>query len=231
MASEETVSMRKVDALPLRERVVSEIRHTILSGQAEPGAILRETELAQKLGVSRGPVRDALAVLEREGLVTSRPNHRARVAVLNLRDVEEIYSLRRSLEMLAARRAASNVTDADLQSMRKVLTRMDSALDRQDLIELSHLDASFHDHIYAATRHDRLYRAWADLRSQVTLFLVSRNTAAVTSREIVIGEHEAMLEALTARNADVLVRLTDEHLLSAYERLRDALITSARAGA
>ncbi|MFD1212750.1 GntR family transcriptional regulator [Arthrobacter sp. GCM10027362] len=223
--------MDKVDTLPLGERVVAELRHSILSGEVAPGAILPETELAARLGVSRGPVRDALNVLAREGLIDSRPNRRARVAVLGLRDIEEIYSLRRSLETLAAQRATGNVTDADLGRMRKILREMDSALGRQDVVKVSHLDASFHDCIYEASRHDRLYRAWSDIRSQVTLFLVSRNTAAATSREIVIGEHEALLEALTARNADLLVRLTDEHLLGAYERLRDSMILSSRAGA
>ena len=217
--------------VPLHEHVVTEIRDSILGGRAQPGSALLETELAEQLGVSRGPVRDALAVLTREGLVSSQPNKRARVVVLGLRDVEEIYSLRRSLESLAAERAAGNVTDLDLQAMSRTLVGMDAALERQDLVELSHLDVGFHDHVYQASRHDRLYRAWSDLRSQVTLFLISRNTAAVTSREIVIGEHEALLEALTARNARLLVRLTEEHLLSAYERLRDAMIMSSRAEA
>ena len=216
--------------VPLHERVVAEIRQSILTGRARPGAALLETELAEQLGVSRGPVRDALALLQREGLVSSPPNKRARVVVLGLRDVEEIYSLRRAMERLAAERAASNVTDADLQAMSKVLVGMDAALERQDLIELSRLDVGFHDLVYQASRHDRLYRAWLDLRSQATLFLISRNTTVVTSREIVIGEHEALLRALTARNADLLVRLTEEHLLSAYERLRDAMILSSRAG-
>ena len=216
---------------PLLARVVADIRQSILSGRARPGAVLLETELAEQLGVSRGPVRDALALLQREGLVFSPPNKRARVVVLGLRDGEELYSLRRAMERLAAERAASNVTDADLQAMNKLLVRMDGALERRDLLELSHLDVGFHDRVYQASRHDRLYRAWADLRSQVTLFLISRNTAAVTSREIVVGEHEALLRALTARNADLLVRLTEEHLLSAYERLRDAMIVSSHAGA
>jgi DNA-binding GntR family transcriptional regulator len=231
MSSRVTVPNRRADAPPLGERVVAEIRRSILSGRARPGAALLETELAEQLGVSRGPVRDALAVLEREGLVYSPPNKRARVVTLGLRDVEEIYSLRRSLERLASERAATNVTDLDLRAMSTVLVKMDAALDRQDLIELGQLDVGFHDHVYLASRHDRLYRAWADIRSQVTLFLISRNTTAVTSREIVVGEHEALLRALTARNADLLVRLTEEHLLGAYERLRDAMIMSARNGA
>lgn len=219
----------KVGPLPLGERVVAEIRQSILSGRARPGGVLPETELAEQLGVSRGPVRDALAILEREGLVTSQPNRRARVAVLGLRDVEEIYSLRRSLEVLASQRAAVNVTDQDLGEMSKILVAMESALDRQDLVELSNLDANFHDRIYLASRHDRLYRAWSDLRSQVILFLVSRNQTAMTSREIAIGEHEELLRALSARNGDLLVKLIDQHLLGAYERLRDAMILSSAA--
>lgn len=171
-----------------------------------------------------------LAALQREGLVTLRQNRRARVVSLGLHDVEEIYSLRGQLERLAVQRAALNATDIDLAAMRKILNRMDSALERQDLVELSQLDTGFHDRIYEASRHDRLYRSWADLRSQVTLFLISRNTTAVTSRDIVVGEHEALLEALTAKDTALLVRLTDEHLLGAYERLRDAMILASPNG-
>ncbi|PRB43050.1 GntR family transcriptional regulator [Arthrobacter sp. MYb23] len=217
-------------AQPLRERVIADIREMILSGRVGQGTVLPETDLAEQLGVSRGPVRDALAALQREGLVTLRPNRRARVVSLGLRDVEEIYSLRGQLERLAVQRAALNVTDIDLAAMRKILNRMDSALERQDLIELSQLDTGFHDRIYEASRHDRLYRSWADLRSQVTLFLISRNTTAVTSRDVVVGEHEALLEALTARDTALLVRLMDDHLLGAYERLRDAMILASPNG-
>lgn len=211
---------------PLRERVVTEIRESILSGRAAPGAVLPETELAEQLGVSRGPVRDALAVLEREGLVVSQRNRRARVATLGLRDIEEIYSLRRSLETLAAQRAASNVSKVELQEMERILRQMATALEREDFVSLSRLDTAFHDCVYQASRHDRLIRSWTDLSSQVTLFLVSRNVNAVTSRSIV-EEHQVLLDALADRDVDRLVALTEQHLLSAYERLRDALIMSS----
>jgi DNA-binding GntR family transcriptional regulator len=92
---------------------------------------------------------------------------------------------------------------------------MDAALERQDLVEISQLDTGFHDRIYQASRHDRLYRSRADLRSQVTLFLISRNTYAVTSR---------------VSDTTLLVRLTDDHLLGAYERLRDAMILGSPNG-
>ena len=204
--------------------MVDELRRSILQGDRAPGDVLAETEIATRLGVSRGPVREALAVLEREGLVVSPPNRRARVVELGLRDIEEIYSMRGSLEALAAQRAVRNITDADLEGMRATLREMSVAFDRRDLVGMSRLDVAFHDHIYAASRHRRLQRAWADLRSQVVLFLVHRNTHALTSREVVVGEHEAIVAALVDRNADRLTRLIDDHLLGAYERLRDSMI-------
>jgi DNA-binding GntR family transcriptional regulator len=169
-------------------------------------------------------VREALAVLEREGLVVSPPNRRARVVELGLRDIEEIYGMRRSLEQLAAQRAVRNITDGDLDGMRATLRDMAAALDRRDLVELSLLDVAFHDHIYVASKHRRLQRAWADLRSQVVLFLVHRNTNALTSREVVVGEHEAIVDALADGDADRLTRLIEDHLLGAYQRLRDSMI-------
>jgi DNA-binding GntR family transcriptional regulator len=208
----------------LRDGVVDKLRESILRGDRAPGDVLAETEIAARLGVSRGPVREALAVLEREGLVVSPPNRRARVVELGLRDIEEIYSMRRSLEQLAAQRAVRNITDGDLSGMRATLRDMAAAFDRRDLVELSLLDVAFHDHIYVASKHRRLQRAWADLRSQVVLFLVHRNTNALTSREVVVGEHGAIVDALANGDADRLTRLIEDHLLGAYERLRDSMI-------
>ncbi|EMY35983.1 GntR family transcriptional regulator [Arthrobacter crystallopoietes BAB-32] len=226
MAINGSLHVQKVRPEPLHVHVLPQLRALILNGEVAPGDPLPETELATMLGVSRGPVREALRDLEREGLVYSAPRRRARVSTLDATDVEEIYSLRRSLETLAAERAASRATPAHFAEMEAVLSKMEAALAAEDLIRLSHLDVEFHDVIYRASAHGRLYRAWEDIRSQVTFFLVSRNVSAETSRSIAIDEHRELLQALVARNAPKLVLLTEQHLLGAYERLSQALVKS-----
>lgn len=213
----------------LRERLAVDIRQAILGGEFPPDSVLPETTLAKRYGVSRGPIRDALGVLEREGLIVSPPNRRARVVNLSLRDVEEIYSLRRVLETLAAHRAPHNITEPELDELEGILGQMRAALDAAEYVRISRLDADFHDRICAAARHRRLYLAWSEIRSQVTLFLVSRNTMTATSFDIVVGEHRALLDALRARDEELLVRLTDSHLSLAYERLRDHMILEGKA--
>lgn len=204
---------------PLGSHILRQVRDLILNGQVSPGDSLPETELAALFDVSRGPIRDAISALEREGLVVSEPRRRARVAVLREKDVEEIYSLRRSLEMLASERAARYATDSDFAEMRQILARMESELDDGDAIRLSHLDTAFHDVIYRAARHDRLYRVWTEVRSQVTFFLITRNKAAVSSKSRAIEEHHILLEAMVSRDPRRFAEATERHLLSAYERL------------
>lgn len=223
MVNESAVRFEKVRPEPLHVQVLSQIRGMILSGKAAPGQTLAETELAAQLGVSRGPIRDALKVLERERLVVSNPRRRAHVATLNAKDAEEIYSLRRSLELLASQRAIENATQTDLDEMEDVLGRMQRALDENDFIAMSHLDAAFHDVIYRASDHNRLYQLWQEIRAQVTFFLVSREASPITSQSIMIDEHRALLEALADRDADRLLALTEEHLLGAYDRILQAL--------
>lgn len=223
MAITPSVPVGVVPFEPLGTHVLKQFRNLILSGEVAPGETLPETEMASLFKVSRGPIRDAISALEREGLVVSEPRRRARVAILDEKDIEEIYSLRRSLELLAAERAAQHATEEDFAEMRDILTRMETELNDGDPIQLSHLDTAFHDVIYRASRHRRLYKAWTEIRCQVTFFLITRNKAAVLSKSNAIEEHHALLEALIARDPERLVKLTDNHLLSAYERLASAM--------
>lgn len=204
---------------PLHVQVLSQIRGMILHGRVAPGETLAETELAAQLGVSRGPIRDALKVLERERLVVSHPHRRAQVASLNANDAEELYSLRLALELFASKRAIKNATDADFAEMEEVIRQMQEALSEGDAIAMSHLDAAFHDVVYRAADHERLGQMWEELRSQVTFFLVSRDAATVTEGGVMVDEHRELLRALADRDTERLLRLTEAHLCSAYERI------------
>src|SRR5437879_5426292 len=160
----------------LADAVVERLRRTILEGHVAPGEPLREERLAAALEVSRGPVREALLQLEREGLVLRRPHRGAVVARLSRRDLEEVFSLRLALERLAFHWAARRATPDDVArleaSVRVQAKQLPGNVSRQ---RAAALDLEFHDIVYDAARHERLHRFWSNLRPQVHIFLLSRD--------------------------------------------------------
>jgi DNA-binding GntR family transcriptional regulator len=217
---------KQPDALtpPLRrtlaEDIVSQLREAIMRSELASNERLREEVLAERLGVSRGPIREALVQLEREGLVIKQPNGRAIVATLSLKDIEEVYSLRVALEQLAVREAVRKADPSWFDSMQGVVDEMarqfDIGMTEQ---EAARLDVEFHELIYRASEHRRLYESWALLRPQVHFFLLTRYVANKDFRDITISDHQAIVKALRSRDESRAVILIVEHLTGAYERV------------
>lgn len=169
----------KSNALALASRrvlsdvVTDDLRDAILSHDLEPGMRIAEDGLAIQLGVSRGPVREALMRLEREGLVTIERHKGARVASWTESDIEEIYSMRSALEVLAIEWACKNATAADLTVMEEILTRYSKMTDKQRTPkEVSKIDLEFHSALFESAHHERLNKTWEVLRSQIHALLV-----------------------------------------------------------
>jgi DNA-binding GntR family transcriptional regulator len=204
----------------LADDVVDRLRDAIFHGSFKPGEALREEQLAAMLDVSRGPVREALVQLEREGLVLVRRHRGATVARLSRSDLEDVYSLRLALERLAIQRAARYATDQDFAAMEAVLAAFDVALSRgPSEKEVAELDVRFHDLIYQAARHQRLYDCWANLKSQIYIFLLSRNVADPDFRDITVKSHAALLEAIRTRDEARATTEIEGHLRGAYDRV------------
>jgi DNA-binding GntR family transcriptional regulator len=207
----------------LADDVVDRLRDAILHGGFKPGEPLREEQLAAMLDVSRGPVREALVQLEREGLVLVRRHRGATVARLSRGDLEEVYSLRLALERLAMQRAAHYATHEDFAAMEAVVAAFDVALSRgPSEKEIAELDVRFHDLIYRAAGHQRLYDCWSNLRSQIYIFLLSRNVANPDFREITVKAHAELLETLRSRDEARAVLAIEDHLRGAYDRVVQA---------
>ncbi|MEO7911494.1 MAG: GntR family transcriptional regulator [Roseiflexaceae bacterium] len=224
----DTESPMSIPALPLTptvkrslaDDVVDRLRNAIFHGSFKPGEALREEQLAAMLDVSRGPVREALVQLEREGLVIVRRHRGATVARLSRGDLEDVYSLRLALERLAVQRAARIATDQDFAAMEAVLADFDIALLRgPSEKEIAELDVRFHDLIYQAARHQRLYDCWANLKAQIYIFLLSRNVADPDFREITVKSHAALLDALRTRDEARATSEIEAHLRGAYDRV------------
>lgn len=200
----------------LAEEVADRIRAAIFAGTFPPGAQLRELELSRELDVSRGPVREALSRLEREGLVQIQWHRGAHVTALSAQDAEELYTLRSALEKLAVDRVVHVASPADFDELDAIVDRMQRADTDHELLQL---DLEFHDRVYVAALHGRLLEAWQAIRSQVTLFLLTRIEMSDDYRTLVPAEHRALVTSLRTRDADRSRRLFADHLAEAYNRL------------
>ncbi|GAA1576142.1 GntR family transcriptional regulator [Kribbella sancticallisti] len=199
--------------------VVPAIRQMIITGALAPGEHLPEGELAKALQMSRGPVREALIELEREGLVVLRRHRGAQVIALTADDVEEIYTLRLSLERLAIERALPRLTDEHLATMDEVLDGMRELGPEYEPQTALELDLAFHHVLYAAAGHARLDRAWQQIRSQVAMFLHSRHVARRDFHEIAYAEHKAIRDIVAGGDSAAAVEVIEQHLIGSYHRL------------
>jgi len=205
----------------LSDDVVDRLRSAIIRGEFEPDQRLSEAALAEAFGVSRGPIREALTQLEREGLLKVERHRGARVTRLSTADIDEIYSFRTAMERLAIERATRFADDDDFAAMQAVVDELKVAIAAGDTRRTVELDAAFHDLVYRAARHSRLYLAWSTLRPQIETFLHSRSTDTQDYFAKALHEHVALLTVIRARDPKRAVEMIDEHLRTAYVRLSE----------
>lgn len=198
---------------PLREIVFESIREAILNGVFEPGERLMEIQLAEELGVSRTPVREAIRILELENFVIMVPRKGAYVAGVSSKDVAEVFEIRSALEGLAASLAAERITDGELEQMEQAL--LYRAQEEQTELEQSvKSDTDFHALVYRASRNERLILILANLREQIQRFRTT--SLSVPGRmKVAIDEHRAILEALRNHDSETAQALTIAHIETA----------------
>ncbi len=193
----------------LSDEVADRIREASFSGVYAPGAQLREVELSVTMDVSRGPVREALRVLEREGLVHCAWHRGTTVTTVSAEDVAELDSLRGALEDLAVRQVITRASDEDLASLAKTAEVMKHVTDAHEMVRL---DIAFHDAVFAAAGHQRLADAWDGIRCQVHLFLLTRiNLSTDGYLGCIPREHQGLVTALRSRDAETALDLFAAH--------------------
>jgi DNA-binding GntR family transcriptional regulator len=201
------------------------IRAAIVDGRLEPGARLKEEELARELGISRTPVREALLVLQTEGLLDSAPNRGATVRAYEADDLDDLYQLRAVLEGFAARRAAPRISPADVARLGESCERFEELRADDDVTELVRENVRFHEIILEATGSARLATL---VRGVVQLPLVYRSFYWYSPHQKRISEHyhRQLTSALGARDAERAEIVMKEHVLEA----RDFLVAKVREG-
>ncbi len=193
----------------VREAAYAHLRGSILAGVLPPGTRIFELSLAQELGISRTPVREALQRLSQEGLVELLPGRGARVRILSPEEVREVYDVRAMLEGEAAFLAAQNATLEELDTLEALLRTLDS-LPAEDYTRQMQTDFDFHTALVAAAHNKTLARIYADLRSSLTLVRSIQRTLSQhpQTRE----QHQAILEALKARSPEKAAQAARAHV-------------------
>ncbi len=198
--------------------VAERLRSDILSGELGPGEHLRQNEVASTYGVSSTPVREAFAVLERDGLVTVQPHRGVTIVEPTIEDIQEIYEMRKRLECLAIELACEN-EDADLEPARKAMHAME-ALEADDPIGFE-LNLTFHEELYALANRPRLAKTIADLRDASRIYMTL--LAHLVSIADAVGdpdeEHRRIFGALERRDAAAASLAMAEHLESTKQSI------------
>lgn len=201
--------------LSLGEELAGRLRQAIISAELLPGTSLGEPGLAKQFGVSRAPVRDALAQLERERLVAFTGSGRAHVRELTAQDCHEVVTLRSALETLAAQQAATRWTNADSDWVEANLRAQQAA---STLGDLNKLDLDLHEHIVAASQHGRLLDAWRTLRPQMEVWLGHmfhlQRKLHVDSRSQTIDSHRDLIATIASGDVEAAAKATSRHVES-----------------
>jgi DNA-binding GntR family transcriptional regulator len=211
------------DRRKMTDWVTEELRKAIVELRLRPGAPLREVALADQLGVSKTPLREAFARLEQEGLVETTSFKGAVVTSYSERDLNEIYELRALLEGAAARAAAERSTSDTLDALRDVVGRSRELRDAGDLVELASLLEQFDLIVYAQVTNERIGSLIENLRAHLTR--IGKLTESIPGRvEASVEEHAGIVDAIVAHDPDEAERLMRVHIGSV---LSDQLATRA----
>jgi DNA-binding GntR family transcriptional regulator len=202
------------DVRTVREVLFERLRGLILSGHYSSGAKLREQELAHAFGVSRTPVREALRKLESEGLVHYLPHRGVVVNQISYDDLAEIYPMRAVIEGLAARLAARRITPQELAALKDLQRQMNALLTKGDYRRATRVHTRFNMVLYRATGNRRLIGILAQFNDYIE-HTIGRAFALPGRAAEIRREHEAMLNAIEARNGDAAEQAARRHVENA----------------
>ena len=207
-------SMLKVNMneyLPLRDVVFNTLRQAILKGELEPGERLMEIQLAERLGVSRTPIREAIRKLELEGLVLMIPRKGAEVAKISEKSLRDVLELRRSLEELAIELACQRMTEEEIDELEDAQRAFRKAVDSKDVMLMAETDEKYHEIIYQGTKNSRLVQILNNLREQMYRYRLEYIKDA-DKRQILLIEHDNILKAERNRKVAEAKAAMREHI-------------------
>lgn len=197
--------------LPLRDVVFNTLRQAILRGELKPGERLMEIQLANKLGVSRTPIREAIRKLELEGLVLMIPRRGAEVAEITEQNLRDVLEVREALEELSVKLACEHATQAQIEEMKQAAKVFEESLSGDDVTRIAEADVAFHDAINMATDNQKLIQILNNLREQMYRYRLEYVKDART-HSIIISEHNDIIKQIRDKNVPVAKTVIHQHI-------------------
>lgn len=197
--------------IPLRDLVFKTLREAIITGDLKPGERLMEIKLANELGVSRTPVREAIRKLELEGLVIMTARKGAEVAPINEKDLKEVLEIRKALESLACQIACKNADDESIEKLRKANEAVLKAVKDSDVDMIIKTDVEFHEIIYGITQNQRLIQMLHQLKEHIFRYR-AEYIKEMKNRHSIVDEHNRIIEAIIDANVRNAKREIERHI-------------------
>jgi DNA-binding GntR family transcriptional regulator len=207
---------------PLREMVFESLREAIIQGRLKPGERMMEIQLADEMGVSRTPIREAIRKLELEGFVVMVPRKGAYVSGISVKDIVDVFEVRAALEALAAGLAAERITPDEQEELERSLVAISEVSSKADINAIVETDTNFHELIYKASRNERLFQIVIHLKEQIQRFRTTSLSQPGRSKDA-LEEHRKMVEAISDRNVELAQALAREHIENAEQSMLNAL--------
>lgn len=202
----------------LKANVTEVLRQLIIDGTLAPGTEFNQAQIAEQLGVSRGPIREALGQLEQEGLLQSVPYKGVIVTPLTRKYVEELYTVRTALELLALDRSIERMTDPEIDHLDVIVDQMRAAARSGDLTGLVEIDLHFHEYLLARADHDLALKLWLTLEVGMRRCLRTRHKI-YTFLDEVVGSHPTLITALKERNLPLARQILSDHIAESLHNL------------
>ena len=221
MTSEFSVNMNEY--LPLRDVVFNTLRQAILKGELKPGERLMEIALAERLGVSRTPIREAMRKLELEGLVVMIPRRGAQVANITEKDLNDVLEVRIALENVAIEKACARMSEEEMSRL-WLAKEFEHTITEGNLVKFAEADVAFHEIIYQASDNKRLIQVLNNMREQIYRYRVEYLKEGET-RDLLVKEHEELTRAIKERDVERAKQLSFQHI----ENQRMAILRSIEA--
>ena len=208
--------------LPLRDVVFNTLIDAILTGKLEPGERLMENQLAEKLGVSRTPIREALRMLKLENLVELTPRKGAQVLDMSEKDIIDVLGIREVLEGLATQLACQKMTPEIWEELKQTQQELEQAANGSDKEKIVNIDEHFHHLIFLSTKNERLIQIFNNLKTQLYRYRMAHIKLEGGMKEIIL-QHREILNAIENKNAEQGEILAKKHIQYQKKFILDAL--------
>ena len=210
--SKNSLSLQTDEFLPLRDEVFNTLRERILKGVYKPGERLMEIHLADQLGVSRTPIREAIRMLELDGLVKLVPRKGAQVAKISKEDLQDVLEVRKALDTLSVKLACERITEDEIKLLNNAEREFEKALASKDVREIAEADVAFHDVIHSATKNGRLKSMISNLAERIYRYRFEYIKQQSDGGKTLMLEHREIMRCIESRDVESAVKATEIHI-------------------